>query len=257
MNFTDEQIERYNRQIILRDVGPEGQLKISQSKVLIIGAGGLGSPVALYLAAAGIGKIGIVDDDIVDLGNLQRQILHHTKDVGVPKVISANQSIQNINPDIRVVPYQLRLTADNIEEIINGYDFIVDGSDNFATKYLINDMCNKKSIPFSHAGILKFDGQLLTVVPGESACYRCVFPQIPSQRSIPTCSQAGILGPVAGVIGTLQATEVLKFILGKGDLLTNRLLLFSALEMKFREIRVPQQHYCEICGTSEKTSDKQ
>lgn len=247
MLFSDEQIERYNRQIILKDVGPEGQQRITASKVLIVGAGGLGSPVALYLAAAGVGTIGIIDHDQVDLGNLQRQVLHQTNDVGEDKVLSAQASLLGINPEIRVIPYARRLTEENIEGVISEYDFVVDGCDNFKTKYLINDHCVTNGVPFSHAGILKFDGQILTVIPGKGACYRCVFPEMPDQTLVPTCSQAGILGSVAGVIGTLQATEVLKFILQKGDLLIDRLLLFSALEMKFREIKVSQQKSCPIC----------
>ncbi|NOY69913.1 MAG: molybdopterin-synthase adenylyltransferase MoeB [Deltaproteobacteria bacterium] len=248
MEFTDEQIQRYSRHLILDHVGVEGQEKISEAKVLVIGAGGLGSPVLLYLAAAGVGTIGIVDSDVVDLTNLQRQVIHFTDDVDLPKVTSAEEKINKINPDIRVITHHEFVNSKNIAGIIENYDFIVDGTDNFPVKFLINDACVLAKKPFSHAGILRFDGQIMTVVPGESACYRCVFPEPPPPDLVPTCSQAGVLGALAGIFGTLQASEVLKYIIGIGDLLTNRLLICNALKMSFREVKLKKRAKCPICG---------
>lgn len=248
MGLTEQQIDRYSRQIILEQVGGVGQEKLLASKVLIIGAGGLGSPVALYLAAAGVGNIGIVDADRVDVTNLQRQVIHFTKDVGDEKVVSAEQKIKEINPDVNVKIYSTRATAANIREIIRGYDFVVDGTDNFPTKFLINDACYFEKVPFSHAGILRFDGQMMTILPGRTACYRCLFDKPPPAGIVPSCSQAGILGPLAGVIGCLQATEVLKYILGAGELLTDRLLVFDGLGLQFRQVKVNRNPDCRICG---------
>lgn len=248
MNFNEEQIVRYSRHIILPEVGGEGQQKINQGKVLIIGTGGLGSPVAFYLAAAGVGTIGIIDDDVVDLSNLQRQILHSTKDVGRPKVESAKEKLLALNPDCNIVTYQERLMANNILDIIKDYDIIVDGTDNFATRFVTNDACVMTKKPFIHGGILRFNGQALTVVPGEGPCFRCIFHEPPPAGSVPTCSQAGVLGVLAGTIGLIQATEVLKFLLGKGDLLIGRLLMYDALDMKFREVQVKKNPQCPVCG---------
>lgn len=248
MGLRDDQIERYSRQIILPNLGGKGQEKLLKAKVLIIGAGGLGSPCALYLASAGIGKIGIVDSDSVELNNLQRQILHSTKNVGVPKVDSAKERLNAINPDVEIVPYKLRVTSENILDIIKDYDIIIDGSDNFPTRFLVNDACVLARKPFSHGGIFRFDGQLLTIVPGESPCYRCLFPEPPPPGLVPSCQDAGILGAVAGVIGTLQANEVLKYILGLGGLLAGRLLVFNALESSFRIVKVPRDPKCPVCG---------
>ncbi len=247
INLTEEQIERYSRHILLQDVGVEGQEKILQAKVLIIGAGGLGAPSALYLAAAGVGHIGIVDADVVDLSNLQRQIIHFTKDVGTPKVESAKEKMLAINPDIKVTTYHEFLDSGNAREIIEPWDFIIDGTDNFPVKFLINDACIMLNKPFSHGGILKFRGQTFTHVPG-TACYRCFFKEPPPVGAVPTCSQAGVLGAVAGMLGTIQATEALKYILGIGDLLTDRLLTFDAKTMVFRTIKVKKRSTCEICG---------
>jgi len=247
MDFTDEQIQRYSRHILLQDVGVEGQDKICQAKVLIIGAGGLGAPVALYLAAAGIGTIGIIDGDVVDLSNLQRQIIHFTEDVDKPKVLSAKEKINRLNPDVKVITYQTLFTAENALEIIKDYDFIVDGTDNFPVKFLINDACVFAGKPFSHGGILRFEGQTFTYVPG-TACYRCFFYGPPPANLVPTCSQAGVLGAIAGMLGTIQAAEVLKYVTGVGDLLTNRLLTFNAKTMEFRTIKGKQNHKCPICG---------
>jgi molybdopterin-synthase adenylyltransferase len=247
MNLTENQIERYSRHIILKDVGGSGQQKILQSKVLIIGAGGLGSPAALYLAAAGVGTIGIVDADNVDLSNLQRQIIHFTPDVNKPKVESAREKMALLNPDVKVKTYQTRVYSGNIAEIIKDYNFIIDGTDNFPTKFLINDACVLAGKPFSHGGILRFNGQTMTYVPG-TACYRCVFPEPPPKGAVPTCSEAGILGAVAGMLGTIQAAEALRFIIGKGKLLTNRLLTFNAFDMEFRTINIRKSAHCALCG---------
>jgi len=247
MDFTEEQIQRYSRHIILQEVGVEGQQKILEGKVLIVGAGGLGAPVALYLAAAGVGTIGIIDGDVVDLTNLQRQVIHFTADVNKAKVLSAKEKIAQINPDVNVITYRDLLTADNAFDIIKDYDFIVDGTDNFPTKFLINDACVLAGKPFSHGGILRFDGQTTTYVPGNS-CYRCIFRDPPPPNLVPTCSQAGVLGSVAGMLGTIQATEVLKFLTGKGTLLTNRLLIFNAYNMEFRTVNVKHNDDCPVCG---------
>jgi len=248
IDFTTEQLERYSRHILLRDVGVEGQEKILAAKVLIIGAGGLGCPVALYLAAAGVGTIGIIDCDTVDISNLQRQIAHHTKDIHRPKVESAREKMLAINPDVKVRIYQDYLSAGNIREIIRDYHFVVDGTDNFPTKFLVNDACVMENIPFSHGGILRFDGQTTTVVPGRSACYRCTFREPPPPDAVPTCSQAGVLGAIAGMLGTIQAAEALKYITGTGVLLTDRLLSFNAKTMDFRKIKLNRQADCPICG---------
>ncbi len=247
IDLTEEQIERYSRHILLQDVGLEGQEKILNAKVLVIGAGGLGSPVSLYLAAAGVGHIGLVDADVVDLSNLQRQIIHFTKDLGTPKVESAKEKILAINPDAKVTTYQEFLDSTNAKEIIEPWDFIIDGVDNFPTKFLINDACVMLGKPFSHGGILRFQGQTFTHVPG-SACYRCFFKEPPPVGAVPSCSQAGILGAIAGMLGTIQAAEALKYIIGIGDLLTNRLLTFDAKTMNFRTIKVKKRDNCDICG---------
>ena len=250
MELTEQQIERYSRHIILEQIGGTGQVKLLSSKVLIVGAGGLGSPAGLYLAAAGIGTIGIIDADEVDLTNLQRQIIHHTDDVGVKKVVSAQAKMQAINPDITVKTYHQWAKADNIRAIIREYDFVIDGTDNFSAKFLVNDACYFEKIPFSHAGILRFDGQLITVIPGETTCYRCIFHSPPPANAVPSCSQAGVLGVLAGVIGSLQATEAIKYLLGIGDLLTDALLTYDALTMEFRKINLNRNPSCPLCGNS-------
>ncbi len=248
LEFTEERLERYSRHILLKDVGVEGQIKIFDAKVLIIGAGGLGSPVALYLAAAGVGTIGIADADNVDLSNLQRQVIHHTPDVGKPKVESAAEKMRAINPDIQVRTYHEWVRAANIRKIISDYDFVIDGTDNFVAKFLINDACVLDRKPFSHGGILRFNGQTMTIRPGESACYRCVFRAIPPRGVVPSCSEAGILGAVAGMLGTIQAAEALKFITGVGELLTNSLLIFDAKDMSFSKVRMQPNPKCAVCG---------
>jgi len=232
----------------MEEVGGSGQKKLLSSKVLIIGTGGLGSPAALYLAAAGVGTIGIIDNDRVDLTNLQRQIIHHTDDIGKEKVNSARDKIRAINPDVTVQTYKTRATSKNISEIIRRYDFVIDGTDNFPAKFLVNDACYFEQVPFSHAGVLRFFGQLMTILPGESTCYRCVFHSPPPAGVVPSCSQAGVLGALAGVIGSLQATEAIKYLLGAGDLLTNTLLTYDALKMEFRKIRLNRNPNCPLCG---------
>jgi molybdopterin/thiamine biosynthesis adenylyltransferase len=248
LEFTEERLERYSRHILLRDVGVEGQQKLFAARVLIIGAGGLGSPVALYLTAAGVGTIGIADADCVDLSNLQRQVIHHTSDVGRTKVDSAAEKMRAINPDVEVRTYHEFVRAANIRQLIRNYDFVIDGTDNFAAKFLINDACVLENIPYSHGGILRFDGQTMTVRPRQSACYRCVFSAPPPKGAVPTCSEAGILGAVAGMLGTIQAAETLKFIIGTGELLTDSLLAFNAAEMSFRKVRLKRNPRCAVCG---------
>ncbi len=249
MNLTESQIERYSRHIILKDVGGIGQEKILKGSVLIIGAGGLGSPAALYLAAAGVGRIGIVDGDRVDLSNLQRQVIHFTEDLGKPKIESAKRKMLAINPDIQVESYETIVTSSNIMELINKYDFILDGTDNFSAKFLINDACVMAQKPFSHGGILRFDGQAMTYLPGQ-ACYRCVFKDLPPKDAIPSCSQAGVLGAVAGMLGTIQAAEAIKYLIGKqeGNLLVNRLYIFNALSMEVRTVRFKRNPQCPVCS---------
>jgi molybdopterin/thiamine biosynthesis adenylyltransferase len=250
MALTEEQKERYDRNIILEQVGSIGQEKLLSSKVLLVGAGGLGSPAALYLAAAGLGTIGIIDSDKVELSNLQRQIIHHTADLNVEKVKSAQTKMQAINPDITVKTYRQRTKADSIRQIISQYDFVIDATDNFPAKFLINDACFFEKKPFSHAGVLKFDGQLITVLPGRSACYRCIFHSLPPADVARSCSRAGILGVLPGVIGTLQATEAIKYLLGIGNLLTDTLLTYNALTMEFRKVRFPRNPNCPLCSSN-------
>lgn len=247
MNFTEEQINRYSRHILLEDIGVEGQEKIAAGKVLVVGAGGLGAPVLLYLAAAGVGTIGIIDGDVVDLSNLQRQVIHFTEDVGRPKIESAREKIARVNPDVNVVVYNKFFTAQNAFDIIKDYDIVVDGTDNFPVKFLINDACVLAGKPFSHGGILRFEGQTFTYLPGH-ACYRCLFNSPPPPNAVPTCSQAGVLGAIAGVLGTIQATEVLKFLIGTGELLTDRLLTFDAKAMRFKNFAVGRRDDCPVCG---------
>lgn len=250
MEFTDEQITRYSRHILLPEVGGKGQKKIARSRVLIVGAGGLGSPAALYLAAAGVGTIGLIDNDVVDLSNLQRQVIHHTSDVGGLKVLSAKEKIQALNPDVAVVMHETRLVATNALDMIHSYDVVLDGVDNFPAKFLINDACYLAGKPLVHGGILRFEGRVTTIVPRQSACYRCVFGQPPPLGLVASCEEAGVLGVLAGVIGTIQASEALKLILGIGRLLTDRLLDFDARQTSFREIRVRRNPRCPLCGDS-------
>ncbi|KOF57679.1 MULTISPECIES: HesA/MoeB/ThiF family protein [Clostridium] len=251
MDFNEEQIERYSRHIILEEVGVEGQEKLLKSKVLVIGTGGLGAPAAMYLAAAGIGTIGLVDGDVVDLSNLQRQIIHQTKDVGKPKVQSGKETINEMNPDVNVITYNELVTSENILDIIEDqdYDFIIDGTDNFAAKFLINDACVLAKKPFSHAGIIRFQGQLTTYIPDNGTpCYRCIFQSPPPAGVVPTCREAGVIGVMGGIIGTLQALEAIKYILGVGETLAGYLLTFDAKKMEFRKIKVGKNKKCGVCG---------
>ncbi len=248
IDFTEAQLERYSRQIILRDVGVKGQVKIMNGKVLIIGIGGLGSPAALYLAAAGVGTIGIADSDTVELSNLQRQVIHFTKDLNTSKVASAAEKMQALNPDVVVKTHNVFINAANIRQIIQGYDFVIDGTDSFAAKFLINDACVMEGIPYSHGGAVQFHGQTMTVVPAKSACLRCVLEEPPSANAVPTCAQAGILGAIAGMLGTIQTAEALKFLTGKGTLLTNSMLFFDIFKMEFVKHKLEKNKACALCG---------
>jgi len=248
MPLNESQMERYSRHIILSEVGGTGQEKILAGRVLLVGAGGLGCPAGLYLAAAGVGTLGIMDGDEVDLSNLQRQIAHSTPDIGKPKVDSMAATLRAINPDVHVITMQERLTATNALEILRDYDFVIDGTDNFASKFLVADACHFAKKPYAHAGILRFNGQLMTVVPGQSACYRCVFHAPPPPGAVPSCAQAGVIGVMAGIIGTLQAAEAIKFLLGKGELLTDRLLMHDGLRGNFRTVKLARNPQCPLCG---------
>lgn len=249
MEFTHEQRERYNRHIVLREVGEMGQKKLLDGKVLVVGAGGLGSPAAMYLAAAGVGTIGIADADEVDLSNLQRQILHGTADVGKAKVQSAKETMESMNPDVQVRTYRLFINSENIMDFVMEYDFIIDATDNFSSKFLINDACVMAGKPFSHAGVIRFNGQLMTYVPGKGPCYRCIFKNPPPEDAVPNCRQAGVIGAMCGVIGSLQAMEAIKYLLGVGKLLTGKLLTFDALTMESRIVKLPKaDENCAICG---------
>lgn len=249
MEFSEEQVLRYSRNMVLAEVGPEGQARLLRSSALIVGAGGLGSPAALYLAAAGVGRIGILDSDRVDLSNLQRQILHDMSSVGRDKTDSAVVRLRALNPGMEVRPIRARLEAENALELVRAYDFVVDGSDNFPTKFLVNDACVLARKPFSHAGVLGFRGQALTVVPGSGGpCLRCLMPELPPRDETPTCSQSGVLGAAVGVLGSLQAVEALKVLLGVGKPLVGRLLTFDALGMTFRVVEARRDPRCALCG---------
>lgn len=249
MNLTEDQIERYARHIHLKDVGAEGQEKLLRARVLVIGAGGLGSPLIQYLAAAGVGTLGVVDDDTVDLSNLQRQVLHTTTTVGQPKVTSAVESVKAINPDVTLVPHQTRLTSDNVQALIGAYDIVADGSDNFETRFLVNDTCFFEKKTLVSAAVIRFDGQLSTYKPHSGGpCYRCLYPEAPPAEDVWTCEQAGILGAVAGVMGSLQATEVLKEILGIGEGMSGRLLIYDALDLSTRMVKVGPDPSCALCS---------
>ena len=246
--YSDAQRIRYSRHMLLPEVGPEGQEKLLKAKVLLLGAGGLGAPVALYLAAAGVGQLGIVDDDIVDASNLQRQVIHSTETIGEPKVESAKSTIQKLNPDVQVTTYNARLNADNIMEIIEGYDIIVDGVDNFPTRYLLNDATVRLGIPVISASILSFDGQLTVFKPHDGPCYRCLYPVPPPAELAPSCGENGVLGVLPGTMGLLQATEVLKLILGIGEPLIGRLMLYDALAEEFTNLKIRRDPECPICS---------
>ncbi|MBI3751733.1 MAG: molybdopterin-synthase adenylyltransferase MoeB [Chloroflexi bacterium] len=246
--LTTSQRERYSRQLLMPEVGPEGQARLLASKVLIVGAGGLGSPAALYLAAAGVGTLGLVDDDVVDASNLQRQVLHATDAVGAPKVASARRTLAGLNPDVRVVAQRARLDDSNVAQLIAGYDVILDGTDSFETRYLLNDAAVEARIPVVHASVFRFEGQVTTFVPFEGPCYRCLYPTPPPPELAPSCSVVGVLGVVPGIMGMLQANEVLKLLLGIGETLAGRLLVFDALDSTFSEIRLERDPACPACS---------
>lgn len=239
---------RYSRHVLLEGFGTSGQEKLLRSKVLLVGAGGLGSPNALYLAAAGVGTIGIADADTVSISNLQRQIIHFTQDVGRPKVESAAEKMRMVNPDVRVITHECFITADNVMDIIRDYDFIIDCTDSFASKYLINDACVMAGKPFCAGGVVKYGAQVMTYVPG-TACYRCIFPEPPAESQVETCSTVGVLGSVVGIMGSIQATEAIKYLTGTGKLLTDSLLLVDALTMEFQTLRFGRSDECPLCGT--------
>jgi molybdopterin/thiamine biosynthesis adenylyltransferase/rhodanese-related sulfurtransferase len=255
--LTEAQRERYSRHILLPEVGEAGQARLLKSKVLLLGAGGLGSPAAMYLAAAGVGTIGIVDADVVDASNLQRQIVHATSRVGMPKVESAAEFIGELNPDVKVVPHKERLNSSNVERIFGDYEVVVDGTDNFPTRYLVNDASVWMGKPIVHGSIFRFDGQVTTFIPPNAAkklgveagpCYRCLYPEPPPPHLAPSCQEAGVLGILCGIVGTVQATEAIKILLGKGTTLAGRLLTYDSLKMKFRELKLRRAADCPVCG---------
>jgi molybdopterin/thiamine biosynthesis adenylyltransferase len=248
MDFTDDQLLRYSRHIILPEVGGKGQSKIAQAKVFIVGAGGLGCPVGYYLTAAGVGTIAMVDNDTVEMSNLQRQIAHSVNTIGMPKVESAKKTFEALNPDVNIIAIQKRMSKDDIIDLIRDYDIVVDGSDNFPTRYLVNDACFMAKKPLVSGAILRFEGQVTTIIPGDGPCYRCLFEEPPPPGLVPSCQEAGVLGVLPGVIGGLQATEVLKLILGKGDVLKGELLIYNALKTTFRKVKVPKNRSCPLCG---------
>lgn len=247
-DLTPEQRDRYSRHTLLPEVGIDGQVKLLEAKVLLLGAGGLGAPTALYLAAAGIGTIGLVDDDVVDASNLQRQVIHKTSTIGQPKTSSARQAIEDLNPDVKVIEHNFHLDASNILDVIKDYDIIVDGADNFPVRYLMNDASVRLKIPVVSASILSFDGQISTFMPYEGPCYRCLYPTPPPPELAPSCSENGVLGVMAGMMGLFQANEVMKLVLGIGEPLIGRLLLYEALGTRFTELKVRRDPECPICG---------
>jgi len=250
MKFREDQLQRYRRQLLLPEIGEQGQNKLLNAKVFMVGAGGLGSPVGYYLSAAGVGTIAIIDNDNVDLSNLQRQIAHSTKTVGEAKVISAKHTFESLNPDVNIIPIRERLTKENILNLIRDYDLVIDCSDNFATRFLVNDACVITKKPLVTGAIFRFEGQLTVVVPGEGPCYRCLFQEPPPLEPLLSQQGEGLLGAVPGVIGTLQATEALKLITGAGHVLKGELLIYDALKLSFRKIMMPKDPECPICGNN-------
>lgn len=249
MQLTEEQIYRYSRHILLPEVGGAGQEKLLKAKVFCVGVGGLGSPVALYLAAAGLGTIGIADADQVDISNLQRQVLHYTEDIGKPKTHSAREKLEKLNPDVNVIVYEDLITKENIRQIIRDYDIVIDGTDNFPTRYLINDACYFEKKTLVSGAIFQFEGQVSVFKTHTGgACYRCLYPEIPPEGLIPTCGEAGILGAVAGTVGTMQAVETLKDIIGIGESLAGKLLTLNALNMSFNKVNITKDPGCQLCG---------
>ena len=246
--YTPEQLIRYSRHFLLPEVGEEGQAKLLQAKVLMVGAGGLGSPSAYYLAAAGVGTLGIIDNDVVDISNLQRQILHANDRVGMPKVESAQKTLQGLNPDVKVIPYNTKLTSENIMGILKDYDMVVDGCDNFPTRYLVNDACVLAGKPNVHGSIFQFEGQATVFYPGKGPCYRCLYPEPPPAEMAPSCAEAGVLGVLPGLIGTIEALEAIKLILGKGESMVGRLLCFNTLTMEINTLKLRRDPNCPMCG---------
>ena len=258
MEFTDQQIERYARHIVLKEVGGAGQTRLLESRVLVVGAGGLGSPLLMYLAAAGVGTIAVIDDDEVSLSNLQRQVIHTTRDLGTAKVDSARDTVRALNPDIEVICLEQRLEADNALGIIGEYDLVADGSDNFATRFLISDACFLSAKTLVSAAVGQFEGQLSTYKAfegGANPCYRCIFPEPPPPGAVPSCAEGGIIGSLAGVMGSLQATEVIKELAQVGETLSGRLLIYDALDVRFRTIRVRPDPACSLCGAQASIRD--
>jgi len=248
MSLTKEQLERYARNIIVTEIGEKGQEKLLKSRILVVGAGGLGSPACFYLAAAGVGTIGIVDGDVVDITNLQRQILHSTEELGRPKVISARETLRELNPDVNVEVYQERLSPANAPDILKKYDFVIDATDSFASKFFVADACHFAKKPYVHSAVIRFDGELLTVIPGKTTCYRCVFNEPPAPGLTVPPAKAGVLGVSPGIFGTIQASEAIKYVLGAGELMTDRLLVYDGLSGRFRDVKVARNPDCPLCG---------
>src|SRR3954449_11638218 len=248
VTLSNEEVLRYSRHLILPDVGIDGQRKLKAGRILLIGAGGLGSPLALYLAAAGVGTLGLVDFDVVDVSNLQRQVLHGTKDIGRPKLESARERIHDVNPHVQVELYETRLTSANALDIIRDYDVVIDGTDNFATRYLTNDACVLLGKPNVYGSIFRFEGQASVFYPGKGPCYRCLYPEPPPPGEVPSCAEGGVLGVLPGLIGCIQATEAVKLIMGQGSPLVGRLVLYDALQMTFQEFKVRRNPRCPLCG---------
>lgn len=258
MDFTEDQLHRYARHIVLPEVGGVGQTKLVESSVLVVGAGGLGAPLLLYLAAAGVGRIGVVDDDTVDLSNLQRQVIHGTSRIGMAKVDSAAAAVADVNPDVKLVPHRMRLTAENVDSLIADYDLVADGSDNFETRFLVNDACHLAGKTLVSAAILRFEGQIATFRSGKGdgePCYRCLYREAPPPGLVPTCSEGGVLGALAGTVGSLQAVEILKELMGIGDSLAGHLLLYDALAADVRKMRLPRDPGCPLCGDAPSITD--
>ena len=253
-SLSPEELQRYHRQLILPDIGEAGQQRLRGARVLLVGAGGLGSPVALYLAAAGIGHLTIIDEDVVELSNLHRQVLHGTRDIGRPKVTSAEDALRDLNPHVRVAAVHARLASGNAMDLLRGHDLVIDGSDNFPTRYLVNDACVILGIPYVHASISRFDGQASVFATPDGPCYRCIFPEPPAPGSVPDCAEGGVFGVLPGILGTIQATEAIKLLTGVGDSLAGRLLLVDALRMRFRTIELERDPLCPACGTREITA---
>ncbi len=256
MQLTDSQLERYSRHLNLEEFSPESQLKLLKSKVLVIGSGALGSTAIMYLAAAGIGTLGIVDGDTVDLSNLQRQIIHHTNDIGKLKTASAAEKIKSINPEVNIEIYNSFVNESNLDEMVDGYDFVIDCTDNFEAKFLINDVCVKHQKPFCHGAVIRFTGQIMTYVPGQGPCYRCVFSEVPPKGALPDNRALGVLGPVPGIIGSMQALECIKYLTNIGDILVGRLLTLDTLTMKTKVMKLPFNDECPVCHRAVVSSEQ-